>query len=85
MKLLHMYSRRWRLAAWLGVAASVVAAVIVLLTSAQWRGAAMLLGFAGVSAFLLLGKERVPALLTFLFSLVGLLNGAGYAWRLHQT
>lgn len=61
----------------MGVAASVVVAVVVLLTSAQGSGAAMLLGFAGVRAFLLLGKQRVPAPLTFLFSLVGLLNGAG--------
>lgn len=84
MKLLHMYSRRWQVAAWVGVAASVVVAVVVLLTSAQGSGAAMLLGFAGVSAFLLLGKQRVPAPLTFLFSLVGLLNGAGYAWGLFK-
>jgi len=84
MKLLHVYSRRWQVAAWVGVAASVVVAVVVLSTSALWPGAVTLLGFAGVSALLLLGKERVPALLTFLFSLVGLLNGAGYAWGLFK-
>lgn len=75
-------SRRWRIAAWLGVAASIGVAVIVLLTTARASGAATLLGCAGVSALLLLGKERVPPFLTFLFSLVGLLNGAGYAWVL---
>jgi len=75
-------SPRWRIAAWLGVMASIVVAVIVLLTTARSSGAVTLLGFAGASALLLLGKERVPPLLTFLFSLVGLLNGAGYAWVL---
>ena len=81
---LPMGSRRWRIAPWLGVMASIVVAVIVLLTTARSAGAATLLGFAGVSALLLLGKERVPPLFTFLFSLVGLLNGAGYAWGLFR-
>jgi len=62
----------------------IVVAVVILSTSAHWPGAATLLGFAGVSGFLLLGRERVPVRLTFLYTLVGLLNGAGYAWRIFK-
>ncbi len=80
----HRNSRLWRGAAWLGVMASIIVAVVALLTTARSSGATTLLGFAGVSAFLLLGKQRVPPLFTFLFSLIGLLNGVGYAWGLFR-
>lgn len=84
MSLVSLYASRWNIASWAATAASVIVAGIVLATAAHWTGAAMLLGFAAVSAFLLVGKQRVPPMFTFLFALVGLLNGAGYAWLLFK-
>lgn len=78
-----MYKEYWKTAAWVGAAGLAVLAVITLVIG-RWVAVIIPAGFLGVGLVLLIGKRRIPPMFTFLFVLTGLLDGAGYVWKLFE-
>lgn len=74
----------WRYAAFVLTALALGAAAL-LGVQGRWSDAAVMFGFVVAAVLFALWRDRLPALFTFLFTLVAAINASGYVFNLFAT
>lgn len=81
---MNLDAHAFRVLGWVGVLL-LAAAAVYLAAVEQWQGAAAMAGFCGGSIALILIKDKLPSLFSFLVVLAALTNGAGWVWNLFNN